>query len=92
MANVQRYRASVGEKLADLPLMCARRAEAITELAYEAAHFTQMAPTLRYQKLARIRLGGGTNWCRHAKGTTATHHILSVCAWGAERDYVDQNA
>ena len=80
MANVQRYRESAGKELADLPLMCTRRAEAITELAYEEAHFAQMPPTLRYQKLARIRLGGGTNWCRHVKGTKDTHQILSVCA------------
>ena len=80
MANVQRYRESAGKELADLPLMCTRRAEAITELAYEEAHFAQMPPTLRYQKLARIRLGGGTNRCRHVKGTNDAHHILSVCA------------
>ena len=55
MANVQRYRESAGKELADLPLMCTRRAEAITELAYEEAHFAQMPPTLRYQKLAQIR-------------------------------------
>ena len=36
MANLQSYRASHGEELADVPLMCARRAEAITEMAYEA--------------------------------------------------------
>ena len=80
MANVQRYRESAGKELADLPLMCTRRAEAITELAYEEVHFAQMPPTLRYQKLARIRLGGGTNWCRHVNVTNGTHQILSVCA------------
>ena len=80
MANVQRYRESAGKELADLPVMCTRRAEAITEMAYEEAHFAQMPPTLRYQKLARMRLGGGTNWCRHVKGTSHTHQLLSVCA------------
>ena len=80
MANVQRYRESAGKELADLPVMCTRRAEAITEMAYEEAHFAQMPPTLRYQKLARIRLGGGTNWCRHVKGANDTQQILSVCA------------
>ena len=52
-----------------------RRAEAIMEIAYEKAHFDDMPPSLRYQRLARIRIHGCPRWQRH-------HHaqdILEMC-------------
>ena len=50
---------------------CVRRAEAIMEMAYENAHFANMPPSLRCQRLARIRLHGCPRWQR-------THHAQDI--------------
>ena len=59
----------------DIATTCERRAEAIMEIAYEKAHFADIPPRLRYQKLARMRLHGCPRWQR-------SHHaqdIFSLC-------------
>ena len=65
----------------DIATICERRAGAIMEIAYEEAHFAQMPPSLRYQRLARIRLHGCPRWQRqhHAQDVLeACHGIQSV--------------
>ena len=63
IAHVQRLRDASTDRV-DMNAMCMRRAEAITELAYEQEHLKCLPPTLQYQKLARLRLGDCTRWHR----------------------------
>ena len=68
----------------DIATICERRAEAIKDMAYEEAHFANIPPSLRYQRLARIRLHGCPRWQRRAAGIAAeglshTHSYLNVC-------------
>ena len=63
MERVQRVREAQPGTL-DIVTTCQRRAEAITALAYEDAHFAKIPPALRYQRLARIRIQGVRPWRR----------------------------
>ena len=79
IAHVQRLRDASTDRV-DMNAMCMRRAEAITELAYEQEHLKCLPQTLQYQKLARLRLGDCTRWHRRDQGKLDTSRILSICA------------
>ena len=79
MERTQRVREAAHATL-DIATTCERRAEAITEMAYEETHFANIPEALRYQKLARMRLHGCPQWRDRARGSTnRTHRYLSVC-------------
>ena len=63
IAHVQRLRDASTDRV-DMNAMCMRRAEAITELAYEQEHLKCLPQTLQYHKLARLRWGDCTRWHR----------------------------
>ena len=67
MDKVQRWRDGPGLAHADLATTCLRRAEALTEMAYEEACHGDLPEICRYQRLARIRLRGCAQWTRRAK-------------------------
>ena len=80
MERVQRVR-GVAPATVDMATTCLRRAEAITEMAYEEAHFEHMPESYRYQRLARMRLRGCPQWGRRARGRNhLTSRYMSVCA------------
>ena len=79
MAKTQRVRGAA-HAAADIVTTCERRAEAITELAYEEAHSEQMPEAFRYQRLARIRLQGCPDWKRVRGDKSRTHRYMTVCS------------
>ena len=73
IAHVQRLRDASTDRV-DMNAMCMRRAEAITELAYEQEHLKCLPQTLQYQKLARLRLAAAvkanstpTEFCQYVR-------------------------
>ena len=54
--KVQRWRDGPALAHADLATTCLRRAEALTEMAYEEACHGDLPEICRYQRLTRIRL------------------------------------
>ena len=66
---------------ADIATICERRAEAIKEMAYEKAHFANIPPSLRYQRLAQIRLHGCPRWQQRTRaiGSLHVHSYLTMC-------------
>ncbi len=70
MTMVQRARGHV--TTVDTTTTCMRRAEAVTELLYETAHYANLPTSCRCRRLARRRLQGCPQWGRIAKGTGAT--------------------
>ena len=74
MARTQQAREGA-QYTTDIATTCERRAEAIKEIAYEEAHFANIPPSLRYQRLARIRLHGCPQWQRKHH----TQDILDAC-------------
>ena len=70
MDHTQKARAGVQYAQA-ICTTCERRAEAITEMVYEKTHFANMPPSLRCQRLARIRLHGCPRWLRR-------HHAQDI--------------
>ena len=77
MGLVQRAR---GEASAapDTVTTCMRRAEALTELAYETSHAASLPESCRYQRLETQRPQGVPVWDRFAKGRSVTSVYLSV--------------
>ncbi len=78
MAMVQRAGGHV--TMVDTTTTCMRRAEAVTELLYEAAHQANLPESCRSWRLARRRLQGCPQWGRIAKGTSAVWTYTSTAA------------
>ena len=77
MEQVQRVR-GVAPAAVDMLTTCMRRAQAITELAYEETHVEHLPESYRYQRLARARLRGRPQWGRRARGANLASQYLSV--------------
>eukprot|EP00974_Lingulodinium_polyedra_P058166 5602538-Lingulodinium_polyedra.AAC.1 len=57
----------------DIATTCERQAEAIAEMAYAEAQPANIPPTLRHQRLARMRPNGCPPWQRKRNSKSWTH-------------------
>ena len=78
MAEMQRIRTIEG--CPDVVASCTMRAEAITALAYEETAGQTLPESMRYQRLARLRLANSTPWYKSMRDRSLTRRYMAASA------------